>query len=164
LSPRGKKAVTVVDKLEDSFMLKGGEFADAGLASRNLRSTLTRLGASQEMTTRAAICAFEAEMNVIIHSVAGSLRYVIKSDQVIITVTDMGPGIEDIELAMQEGYSTAPEWAKEMGWGSGLGLPNIKRNSSRLKIDSVMGEGTTLEIIIETGAQLDLDLVRGARH
>lgn len=161
MSGNRKKAMTAVDKLEDSFMLKGGEFADAGVASRNLRSALTRLGASQEVITRAAISAFEAEMNVIIHSVAGTLRYVIKSDRIIISVTDMGPGIEDIALAMQEGYSTAPEWAKEMGWGSGLGLPNIKRNSSRLKIDSAPGEGTTLEIVIDAGDKLDLDLVRG---
>lgn len=152
-----------VDKLEDSFMLKGGEFADAGVASRDLRSTLTKLGASQEVTTRAAICAFEAEMNVIIHSVAGTLQYVIKNGEIIITVIDMGPGIEDIELAMQEGYSTAPEWAKEMGWGSGLGLPNIKRNSDSLRIDSVMGEGTTLEIVIRTGGPLDLDSIRGGK-
>jgi serine/threonine-protein kinase RsbT len=152
-----------VDKLEDSFMLKGGEFADAGVASRDLRGTLTKLGACQEVITRAAICAFEAEMNVIIHSVAGTLQYVIKSGEIIITVIDMGPGIEDIGLAMQEGYSTAPEWAKEMGWGSGLGLPNIKKNSDNLRIDSVMGEGTTIEIIIRTGSALDLDALRGDR-
>jgi anti-sigma regulatory factor (Ser/Thr protein kinase) len=98
---------------------------------------------------RAAVSAFEAEMNVIIHAVAGSISYVITEDEVKITVTDMGPGIEDIELAMKEGYTTAPQWAKDMGWGGGLGLPNIKRNCDNLKIDSKVGEGTTLEITVK---------------
>lgn len=134
--------------LEGYFMLKGGVFQDAGSASAELRQTLTGLGFASDQIRRAAIVAFEAEMNVIIHAVAGSLSYVISSDEVRITVTDMGPGIEDIELAMKEGYTTAPEWAKEMGWGGGLGLPNIKKNSDNLKIDSKVGEGTTLEIVV----------------
>jgi anti-sigma regulatory factor (Ser/Thr protein kinase) len=136
------------DIREGYFLLKGGEFAEAGAASRELRSVLSRLGVPQDVIRRAAICAFEAEMNVIIHAVAGSLHYVVDDDKITITVTDMGPGIEDIDLAMQEGYSTAPQWAVEMGWGSGLGLPNIKKNSDSLKIDSVVGEGTTLEILV----------------
>lgn len=135
--------------IEGFFTLRGGEFADAGTASRQLKEVLSKIGVPQETIRRAAVSAFEAEMNVIIHGVAGTLRYTVEDDELRITVTDMGPGIPDIELAMQEGYSTAPEWAKEMGWGSGLGLPNIKKNSDRLKIDSVVGEGTTLEIIVK---------------
>ena len=87
-------------------------------------------------------------MNVIIHAVAGTMHYSIGSEELKIILTDMGPGIEDIELAMREGYSTAPDWGREMGWGAGMGLPNIKRNSDDLKIDSVVGEGTTLEITL----------------
>lgn len=125
---------------------------DAGAISRELMSVLSRLGGvPQDVVRRAGICVFEAEMNVIIHAVAGSLRYVITAEEITVTVTDMGPGIADIELAMREGYSTAPKWAVEMGWGAGMGLPNIKRNSDRLKIDSVVGEGTTLEIVIGIG-------------
>lgn len=137
--------------LEGYHLLKGGEFMEAGAISRELMSVLSRLGVAQEVVRRAAICVFEAEMNVIIHAVAGSLRYVVTSEEITVTVTDMGPGIEDIELAMKEGYSTAPKWAVEMGWGAGMGLPNIKKNSDRLRVDSVVGEGTTLEIVISKG-------------
>lgn len=144
--------------LEGYFMLKGGVFQDAGAASAELREALTGLGVPSHLIRRAAIAAFEAEMNVIIHAVAGSLSYIVSGDEVKITVTDMGPGIADIELAMKEGYSTAPEWAREMGWGGGLGLPNIKRNSDSLRIDSKISEGTTLEIVVKltengTGAE-----------
>ncbi len=126
----------------------GGDFTNAGAASSELKSTLARLGVSQDAVRRAAIAAFEAEMNVIIHAVAGTMHYVITTEEVKITLTDMGPGIEDIELAMQEGYSTAPDWVREMGWGAGMGLPNIKKNADKFKIDSVVGEGATLEITI----------------
>ncbi len=140
-----------VDMIEGCFTFRGGEFADAGTASRELKTVLSKMGVPQETIRRAAVSAFEAEMNVIIHSVAGTLHYIVENGSIKITVTDMGPGIPDIEMAMKEGFSTAPEWAKEMGWGSGLGLPNIKRNSDSLKLDSVVGEGTTLEIIIGIG-------------
>lgn len=135
--------------LENSFPLKGGDFTEAGAASKEMRAVLSSLGFSQETIRRAAISAFEAEINVIIHAVAGNLHYIVEGEELRITVTDMGPGIPDVELAMKEGYTTAPEWAKEMGWGSGMGLPNIKNNSDILKIDTVPGEGTTLEVVIK---------------
>jgi anti-sigma regulatory factor (Ser/Thr protein kinase) len=135
--------------LEGYFMLKGGVFQDAGAVSKELKDALTTVGAPSHNIRRAAVAAFEAEMNVIIHAVAGSLGYVISEDEVKITVTDMGPGIPDIDLAMKEGYTTAPKWAKDMGWGGGLGLPNIKRNCDSLKIDTKVGEGTTLEIVVK---------------
>lgn len=140
--------MNIMDSIEGCFQLMGGDFTNAGTASSELKSTLSRLGVSQDVVRRAAIAAFEAEMNVIIHAVAGTMHYVVSSEEVRITLTDMGPGIEDIELAMQEGYSTAPDWVREMGWGAGMGLPNIKKNADRFKIDSVVGEGTTLEITI----------------
>lgn len=140
--------MNITDSIEGCFQLIGGDFTNAGAASSELKITLARLGVPQDIVRRAAIAAFEAEMNVIIHAVAGTMHYVINSDELKITLTDMGPGIEDIELAMQEGYSTAPDWVREMGWGAGMGLPNIKRNADKLKIDSVVGEGTTLEIVI----------------
>jgi serine/threonine-protein kinase RsbT len=141
---------------EGYYMLKGGVFQDAGAASRELKEALSSLGVSSQNIRKAAVSAFEAEMNVIIHAVAGSLSYVIGEGEVKIIVTDMGPGIPDIDLAMKEGYTTAPDWAKEMGWGGGLGLPNIKRNCDNLKIDSKVGEGTTLEIIVKLGGNGDV--------
>lgn len=142
--------MNIINSIEGCFQLMGGDFTNAGAASSELKSTLLRLGMSQDIVRRVAIAAFEAEMNVIIHAVAGTMHYVVSSEEVRITLIDMGHGIEDIELAMQEGYSTAPDWVREMGWGAGMGLPNIKKNADRFKIDSVVGEGTTLEIVIYT--------------
>ncbi|NTU43226.1 MAG: anti-sigma regulatory factor [Nitrospirales bacterium] len=132
------------------FSLMGGDFTNAGTASSELKSILVRLGVSPDLARRAAIAAFEAEMNVIIHALAGTMQYVISDNDVRVTITDMGPGIKDIDQAMKEGYSTAPAKVREMGWGAGMGLPNIKRNADILQIDSVVGEGTTLEITIYT--------------
>jgi anti-sigma regulatory factor (Ser/Thr protein kinase) len=138
----------ITNTVEGCFQIVGGDFTNAGTASSEIKVTLRRLNITQEIARRVGIAAFEAEMNVIIHAVAGTLHYLITGDKISIIVTDMGPGIEDVELAMQEGYSTAPEWVKEMGWGAGMGLPNIKKNADEFKIDSVVGEGTTIEIII----------------
>lgn len=132
--------------IEGSFKLIGGDFANAGAASSELKAKLNSLGVPVNIVRGAAIAAFEAEMNVIIHAMAGIMHYVISGDSLTITFTDMGPGIEDIELAMREGYSTAPDWVRDMGWGAGMGLPNISKYADTLKIDSVVGEGTTLEI------------------
>ena len=137
--------------------MMGGDFANAGTASSELKVALNALGVPQETARRAAIAAFEAEMNVIIHAIAGTLHYEISPEKIHIDVTDMGPGIEDIELAMQEGYSTAPDWVREMGWGAGMGLPNIKKNADVFKIDSIVGEGTTLEVDIFLGGGRNAD-------
>jgi len=134
--------------IEGSFQLIGGNFATAGEASMQLKSKLMELGIDETIIRRAAIATFEAEMNVIIYAAAGRLHYYISPCDITIRIEDMGPGIENIELAMQEGYSTAPDWVREMGWGAGMGLPNMKKNSDRFKIDSVVGEGTTVEIVI----------------
>ncbi len=126
----------------------GGNFGTAGEASTGLKLKLTELGVDEKIIRRAAIATFEAEMNVIIYAAAGWLNYSITPHSITIRIEDMGPGIENIELAMQEGYSTAPEWVRELGWGAGMGLPNMKKNSDVFKIDSVVGEGTTVEMVI----------------
>jgi len=141
--------MNVTDIIEGCYQLMEGDFTNAGVASSELKSILTKLGVPLDIVRRTAIAAFEAEMNVIIHGVAGTMHYAISETEVKITFTDMGPGIENIELAMKEGYSTAPDWVREMGWGAGMGLPNIKKNTDEMKIDSAAGEGTTLEITIK---------------
>jgi anti-sigma regulatory factor (Ser/Thr protein kinase) len=135
---------------EGNFHLVGGDFTNAGEASTQLKLILHSHGLKEDIIRRASIATFEAEMNVIIYATAGILRYEIRDHEIRVTVSDMGPGIENIELAMQEGYSTAPEWVREMGWGAGMGLPNMKKNSDIFKIDSVVGEGTTVEMVIYT--------------
>lgn len=133
---------------EGSFHLLGGDFSKAGVASSELKSILTGLGISPDIVRRTSIAAFEAEMNVIIHAVAGVMYYSITPDEVKVVISDMGRGIPDIALAMQEGYSTAPDWVREMGWGAGMGLPNMRKNSDGFTIESFPGEGTTIEISI----------------
>jgi anti-sigma regulatory factor (Ser/Thr protein kinase) len=140
--------------IEGSFHLTGGDFNNAGAASSELKMILTKRGISPDLVRRAAIVTFEAEMNVIIHAVAGVIHYSIAPETIRIAINDMGPGIPDIELAMQEGYSTAPDWVREMGWGAGMGLPNMKKLSDEFRIETVVNEGTTVEMLIHIKERL----------
>jgi anti-sigma regulatory factor (Ser/Thr protein kinase) len=133
---------------EGSFHIMGGDFTHAGVVSSELKSIMTGLGISPDVVRRAAIATFEAEMNVIIHAVAGVMQYSVYPGEIRVVINDMGAGIPDIEKAMEEGYSTAPDWVREMGWGAGMGLPNMKKNADEFRVDSVVGEGTTVEIVI----------------
>lgn len=142
-------ALNIDEEIEGSFQIIGGNFNNAGEASSQLKSKLVELGVDQGVIRRAAIATFEAEMNVIIYAAAGRLSFLITPTFIRIRVEDMGPGIEDVEQAMQEGYSTAPEWVRAMGWGAGMGLPNMKKNSDEFKIDTVVGEGTTIEMVMK---------------
>ena len=139
-------ALNIDANIEGSFQLIGGNFDSAGEASSQLKSRLLDLGVDEDVIRRAAIATFEAEMNVIIYAAAGRLNYLITPSYIHIKIEDMGPGIEDIDQAMQEGFSTAPDWVREMGWGAGMGLPNMKKNSDEFKLDTVVGEGTTIEM------------------
>lgn len=138
----------MIDTTDGVFFLTGKDFTGAGSASSNLKGILENMGVQPDIIRRISIAAFEAEMNTIIYAVAGMMHYSIAPDMVKVVVQDMGPGIPDIELAMKEGYSTAPDYIREMGFGSGMGLPNIKKNADDLKINSVVGEGTTIEFVI----------------
>ena len=130
------------------FFLTGKDFKNAGAASSSLKGILENMGLPAATIRRVAIAAFEAEMSTIIYAVAGMMNYSITPQMIKIRIQDMGPGIPDIELAMKEGYSTAPDYIREMGFGSGMGLPNIKRNADSLAVNSILGEGTTVEFII----------------
>ncbi|MBC8413704.1 MAG: ATP-binding protein [Nitrospira sp.] len=132
--------------IEGSFQIIGGNFTTAGEASSEVKTVLTDLGVDGDIIRRIAIATFEAEMNVIIYAAAGQLFYEVTDEYIKIRVQDMGPGIEDTNRAMQEGYSTAPEWVRNMGWGAGMGLPNMKKNADTFLLDSVVGEGTTVEM------------------
>ncbi|MDC7226886.1 MAG: ATP-binding protein [Spirochaetales bacterium] len=120
-----------------------------GQASSNFKKTLKQLGIPSPIIKRTAIAMYEAEINTIIHGGGGSGSVVIEDDHILIIFEDQGPGIPDIELAMQEGYSTASSEIREMGFGAGLGLPNIKKNSNGLDIESEPGKGTKVTIRID---------------
>ncbi len=130
------------------YALKGGDFDTAGEASSKIKRILQQIGVRSDVIRRIAISSYEAEMNVIIHAYSGVLKASIYPDRTELVVEDEGPGIADIDLAMQEGYSTAPDHIREMGFGAGMGLPNIVRCSDEFSINSVAGEGTKISILI----------------
>jgi anti-sigma regulatory factor (Ser/Thr protein kinase) len=116
----------------------------------SIQGILKSVGFDPGVIRRASVCAYEAEMNVVMHGGTGAFLVIIDPDEIIMDVTDDGPGIEDIELAMQEGYSTAAEEHRALGFGAGMGLPNIKKNSDHLDIRSQKGIGTHLKIRVRT--------------
>lgn len=126
------------------YRIEGNDFMVAGAASNNIKNTLKMLGIASDVCRRVAIITYEAEINLVIHAGGGTLQAMISEDHVDRVVKDEGPGIADISKAMTAGYSTATEQAREMGFGAGMGLPNIKRNSDTFEIESEVGKGTTL--------------------
>ena len=134
--------------IELEFSLESADFNSAGEASSKIKRTLQQLGVRPDITRRIAISAYEAEMNVIIHAYRGVMRAEIYSDRTELFVDDEGPGIADVSLAMQAGYSTAPDHIREMGFGAGMGLPNMVRCTDKFDIKSVKDVGTKLSMII----------------
>ncbi len=125
------------------------DFVTAGEASAQIKRLLKKLGVDANIIRRLAIACYEAEINLVIHSEGGKLVLEVGSDEVSLTSQDVGPGIPDIELAMSEGYSTASDDVRMMGFGAGMGLANMARNADRFHIDSKVGEGTTIEMIFD---------------
>ena len=130
------------------FEVRGRDFANAGRASTAIKEILKEIGIPPATVRRAAIAAYEAEMNVVLYARRGIVELQVSPSEVRLLVRDEGDGIPDIELAMQEGYSTASEEIREMGFGAGMGLPNIRKNADEFRIESVVGQGTELDIRI----------------
>lgn len=133
-------------KLE--FKIGERDFNVAGEAASKVKKTLQQLGLKPEEVRNVAIIVYEAVMNVIIHANYGELKVIIVPEKVVVLTEDKGMGIPDIELAMKEGYSTAPPEIREMGFGAGMGLPNIKQCSHKLNVKSQVGVGTVLEATV----------------
>jgi anti-sigma regulatory factor (Ser/Thr protein kinase)/Fe-S-cluster-containing hydrogenase component 2 len=140
---------------ESSCEIRGGDYEQAGAASRLLKEQLKKIGAAPEILRRAMIAAYEAEMNVVIHAHRGIMRAVLDDQQARVEVIDEGPGIADIERAMTEGYSTADRRARQLGFGAGMGLPNIRRSADRFTLASDVGKGTRLCFTILLKPQAD---------
>ena len=124
--------------------VKAGNYDSAGKISQRMRRILRVRGVDPDIQRRAAIITYEAEMNIVIHSIGGDISVVVSPDKVVIEAVDQGPGIENIDLAMQEGWSTAGPLARELGFGAGMGLPNVKKCSDKFEIHSKMSAGTHL--------------------
>jgi anti-sigma regulatory factor (Ser/Thr protein kinase) len=132
------------------FSIMGKDFSNAGSVSTEIKSILKEIGFDPTMIRRAAIASYEAEMNVVMYAKRAVVRLSATPVTIEIEFEDEGQGIEDIEQAMEEGYSTATPEMREMGFGAGMGLPNIKKNADDLKISSEVGKGTKLDILIRT--------------
>jgi len=135
--------------MEAEFEIMGQDFKRAGEASFEVKSRLKRLGLPPDIIRRVATAAYEAEMNVIVYALKGVMRMCIGEECIDVTISDVGPGIPDIQLAMKEGYTTAPPFVKQLGYGHGMGLPNIKKNSDWMDIQSEVDRGTTLRFKVQ---------------
>jgi serine/threonine-protein kinase RsbT len=134
--------------LSETYAIKGGDFSRAGTISTTIKRILQEIGIPPDIITRTAIAAYEAEMNVVMYADEAVVTLNLTPEAIHINNNDKGPGIEDIDLAMKEGFSTATAKMREMGFGAGMGLPNIKRNADKFMISSVVGKGTTYDIIL----------------
>ena len=133
--------------LKKNFHIKSRDFIRAGEASIQIQALLKSLSFDPKLIRRVAICGYEGEMNVVMHGGDGTLSFEIDEDQLRIELTDDGPGIADIEKAMQAGFSTASDEHREMGFGAGMGLPNMKKNSDEITVESKKGQGTHVQMI-----------------
>ena len=133
-----------MDTLELRYQVPGDDFSRAGEASSSVKRTLKELGFPPALVRRVAIAMYEAEINMVIHAEGGEVTAQITPQQIDIEFADVGPGIPDIDLAMQEGYSTASADVRDLGFGAGMGLPNMKKYADDMQISSVLGVGTTV--------------------
>ncbi len=129
------------------FEVDGNDFTLAGECSSKVKKMLTKIGIDPAVIRKTAIAMYEGEINMVIHANGGCIDVSVEPDKIIAVLKDNGPGISDIEKAMQEGYSTATNQVRELGFGAGMGLPNMKKYSDEMNIDSVVGIGTTVRLV-----------------
>lgn len=140
--------MTMAEKLKLQYHVEGDDLARAGEASSKMKMTLRQLGLAPDVIRKASICMYEGEINMVIHANGGEVTVEVGLDEIDITLADTGPGIPDVEQAMEEGYSTAGDVARDLGFGAGMGLPNMKRYSDEMTVDSTVGVGTTVRMKI----------------
>jgi serine/threonine-protein kinase RsbT len=140
--------------LRKTFAVRGRDFDKAGETATEIKQLLKELGIDAGLIHRAVVIAFEAEMNVVMYAAEGTVTFALTNDELRLEIIDRGPGIADIDLALTEGFSTATEEMREMGFGFGMGLPNIRKNADDFVIKSAVGTGTTVRTMI----RLDSDV------
>ena len=138
------------EPLKFHYDVHGGDFTSAGNASVLAKKALRQLGHDPDIIRRVSIAMYEGEINMVIHANGGTADILVYPDYIEIVLADRGPGIPDVAQAMQEGFSTAPDNIRSLGFGAGMGLPNMKRHTDDMKIDTVIGEGTTITMRVNT--------------
>lgn len=128
------------------YKIEGGDFSKAGFASSDIKKVLKQLNVDFRIIKRVIVALYEAEVNIVAHAYNGIINVDIDTERITIKLTDQGPGIADINRAMQEGFSTASDSVRQMGFGAGMGLPNMKKNADVLNVESIIGVGTTVKI------------------
>ena len=134
--------------LRKTYQIRGRDFDKAGETATEIKQILKEIGVDSSVIHRTVIIAFEAEMNVVMYASEGLATFVLTDEEIRLEMADKGPGIEDIEMALTEGFSTATDQMREMGFGFGMGLPNIKKNSDGFKLESEVGAGTTVSAVV----------------
>ena len=131
------------------YPVDGGDLIEAGEASSKMKQTLKQLGFPPDIIRRASVCMYEGEINMVIHANGGVADVEVGDEEIVIILKDTGPGIPDVPLAMQEGYSTARDSIRALGFGAGMGLPNMKKYTDRMDIDTTVGVGTTITMSVK---------------
>ena len=130
--------------IKETYPVAADDMSVAGDVSASIKRQMKRLGIPNQIMRRVAVCTYEAEINLVIHSDGGEIDFSISEEEIRVHVHDVGPGIPDLEKAMTEGFSTASSEVRNMGFGAGMGLPNMKRNADGFKIESEVGKGTDI--------------------
>lgn len=138
----------MAEVLKLHYEVDGNDFTRAGETSSKVKKTLNQLGFSPDVVRKVAIAMYEGEINMVIHADGGTIDVEISPKKIEIVLKDVGPGIADIEKAMQEGYSTASQNVRELGFGAGMGIPNMKKYSDQMDIETLIGKGTTVRLVI----------------
>lgn len=139
------------DTITMTYEVPADDFTRAGEASSSVKSKLKKMGVSPDTIRKVSIAMYEGEINMVIHATGGKIDVIISPEEIEMILIDQGPGIEDVELAMQAGYSTAPENIRSLGFGAGMGLPNMKKYSDEFKIETTVGVGTTVRMKVKMG-------------
>lgn len=134
--------------MHTEFVVVEGDFANAGKASSEIKKILKQLNIDNQKIKKMVVAVYEAEVNAIAHAYGGTIFVDIDENKISVIIKDVGPGIPDVELAMQKGYSTASQKVREMGFGAGMGLPNIKNNVDELEIKTEVGVGTEIKMVV----------------
>ena len=135
------------------YEIDGENFSAAGEASTAVKRVLKKLRLPPQVVRRAVVCMYEGEINMVIHADGGQALVDVDEEKIVITLKDRGPGIPDIDKAMEEGWSTASSNVRAMGFGAGMGLPNMKRNADEMKIETELGVGTTVTMVLNIGGE-----------